>query len=329
MQNLSSFLQEYITSTEAFFEEKVFRKVKLHTPNYAALVDDHTNRTDGYSFVTDERNDLNGRKKDLLWGLTEKTGPHTLGLPGSPSELDPIACRHWMTDCEQGLELLFNNMFLTWGGPARGPELRTIGLYNTGGRRSIHWLPQYKLIAIVTWYHKSESTTGRESMVLRALPPQLSHLLVLYLAYVIPTLSYIANHVMNTEAATTYKTYLFTSFGTPWNTNKFSTILRKATKSWCGHALGIQQWRHTAKAIARQYLSTESRSLQELLKQERNSSTTVMDAQSAHTTQIALDWYAASRDVLAKMPGALQTAFISFSHAWFNHFGLDVAMSEE
>jgi RecQ family ATP-dependent DNA helicase len=101
-------------------------------------------------------------------------------------KLDPkAACRYGMA-VEKLLELLLFLTHLSYGQPARAPELLTVRYKNTaeGGVRNV--LIDRGLIMIVTGYHKGFSRTERLKVIHRFLPREIGTLLVYYLWLVLP-----------------------------------------------------------------------------------------------------------------------------------------------
>ena len=319
-RRLSPYLRAHITDTELFFDEKIFRGLKPWEPKYDELVDDYRNKEDGYSFTTDLRNGFHQRRMLLIEGFSNDDLKQTFWIhTHNGKHLNPMGCRRWLQDCEEGLERLFSAMFESWGGPSRAPELGSIVIGNLGGRRSVFW--QDGLLIIVVWFQRKRSKKGKENMVVHAVPPRLSRLFALYLAYVVPTMAYISQIIFDQETSDIYKAYLFSSFGKAWDARRYTRIMKGSTKACFGVSLGIHDWRHACIAISRQYFPQQYQALSKLRESQRQP-TNIIDAQGAHTSTIALNHYAVPADILLKIPGALRAAFIQFSCDWFTWLDL-------
>jgi hypothetical protein len=167
--------------------------------------------------------------------------------------------------------------------------------------------------------------TGAERWVIHALPPRLSRLFALYLAYVIPTISYMVQELLDQETSILYKSFLFTSFGKVWGTTQFTPLLRQVTDDCFGSALGVLEWRHAAIAIGRKEFAERFSLYEKAIQaqQTKDTTTSIMDAAACHTSGTANRHYAVPYDVLLKIPSALEEAFIAFSRDWFTWLGLE------
>jgi hypothetical protein len=322
---LPLYAQNHLSATETFFATNILKGAALWEPNYQELVDDYRNREDGYSFVTDPANGLLQHRRALLQVLM--SGDHRSSFvidTTAGTRLNAAGCRRWLRDCEQCLQYMFQDMILSWGVPSRATEIATVNPFNIGGRRSVFW--KSGLMLIILRYHKGQKITGLERWVIHALPPRLSRLLALYLGYVIPTAAYMAKELLDNETSKLYKSFLFTSFGKIWGTQKFTSLLRQATIACFDVALGIQDWRHAAIAIGRKEFVEKYRLFENAIQSQRRSKekTNIIDAAAAHTSSMARDHYAVPYDVLLRIPSALQDAFIAFSRDWFTWMGLGV-----
>lgn len=72
------------------------------------------------------------------------------------------------------------------GPPPRGPELCSANQHRlaSGARSSVDWLREQQAMVICVAYNKATHRRDRPSLVMRVLPPRLSHLLALYVTVV-------------------------------------------------------------------------------------------------------------------------------------------------
>ncbi|KAJ9653611.1 hypothetical protein H2201_009123, partial [Coniosporium apollinis] len=146
------------------------------------LVDDMTDSTVGYSFVSDPRNNLRGGRRRMLDRL--KTSPEWAALlkPGPDGfQLENKGWREYQSQLEKFKELLFLLVHIPGGPPGRGGEILTIRHVNAAqNMRNIFVLDGQ--VMVVSAYHKSQAITGQHKVIPRFLPSRIGQFLVAYLA---------------------------------------------------------------------------------------------------------------------------------------------------
>ena len=173
------------------FSESIDDLVHLPVIPWHLLEDNAADATIGYSFVN-RLIELEESSSDWIWSKL-KTVPAQRGAWFKASDSAHGSIRLCSTKAaqygaaiERFLMALLFLVHISYGQPARGPELLTVQHRNTanGGVRNI--FIDSGLVMIVTRYHKGFNHTEREKIIHRFLPREIGTLLVYYLWLVLP-----------------------------------------------------------------------------------------------------------------------------------------------
>jgi RecQ family ATP-dependent DNA helicase len=168
------------------------------------IIDNAADSSVGYSFVTqllemDRSSDGWVMKRivslDSLTRVWIQTGEAVQGS----IRLCPKKTAQYGLAIERFLELLLFLVHISYGQPARGPELLTIRYRNTanGGIRNL--IMDRGLLMLVMGYHKGFSRSERLKVIQRFLPREIGTLFVYYLWLVVPFWEELQVNVMGKE----------------------------------------------------------------------------------------------------------------------------------
>lgn len=155
------------------------------------LLDNAANIAIGLSLVDSLYRHDNGASKgwvfQKIWTDNARRGAWVQSITtGADMELNPkVACRYGIA-VERLLELLLFLIHLSYGQPARAPEILTVRYKNTADRGVRNVLVDQGLVMIVTGYHKGFSRSERLKVIHRFVPREVGILLVYYLWLVLP-----------------------------------------------------------------------------------------------------------------------------------------------
>jgi hypothetical protein len=132
-------------------------------------------------------------------------------------------------------------------------ELFSIRYRNTmsGGTRNL--IIEHGLVSFVTSYHKGYSVSGSTKLIHRYLNPELSQIVVQYLAVIRPFVEQLRNLAYG---QTNDSAFFWFRNDNPWSTSRLSTFFAAETKAHIGadSSLSIASWRHIAVAVSREHL---------------------------------------------------------------------------
>lgn len=106
------------------------------------------------------------------------------------------------------METLLPVIHIAYDQPARAEELATMLIKNRiNAMRSVYF--SRELVMLAGGYSKTRSTTGKDKLIARFLPEEVSDLLIKYLSLVRPMEAFIAEEI-DCEAFENYEKMLFT-----------------------------------------------------------------------------------------------------------------------
>jgi hypothetical protein len=153
--------------------------------------DDHSTIGPGDSWLHDTRNAtlVNAFHSRAHAFLHRHIGDRPAALlPGAfedvASNESLVWARGFLESGQRLLHMLWTLVHMTYGQPARSTEMRALLLRNGGNGTQRNLLLLGEQLLIVVAYNKSQSTTGRNNMVARFLPPSVSLRLARYLLFV-------------------------------------------------------------------------------------------------------------------------------------------------
>ncbi|KAK5651005.1 hypothetical protein OQA88_2933, partial [Cercophora sp. LCS_1] len=147
--------------------------------NWAELHDDIRDKTIGFSFVRDPRNQaagkhLEGSESWIIRQLFEDSNLKNqwLEMAGGSIQFRTAKVNTYLTQFNQFREILLIAIHLLAGQPARTTEILNIRHTNTpyGGLRNIMIL--HGMVSIVTSYHKNYQLSGQVKIIYRFLPQE-------------------------------------------------------------------------------------------------------------------------------------------------------------
>jgi hypothetical protein len=173
------------------------------------------------------------------------------GSGSQPAALDATAIDVYEAHAQDFLRRLLVLCHVTSGQPLRQPELLSVRWQNTDRQR--HVLLWEKLVLIHTQYHKGQQQTGAYKENVRFLPKAVGHLLLDYLAYVIPLRQLF---LRQRKRQALISPYLWSKLdGTVWPDSTLSSCLVKACARAKVPRLHTSSWRHFSAAICKEKFS--------------------------------------------------------------------------
>lgn len=151
--------------------------------NLDQIHDNLANWNVGYSFMTDEHNNLQKEFHALRTAATSAEGPRC--LINRKFQYRVCRCQDYLRNVDILVQRLFAAVHLTFGLPGRGTEINLVTWANT--REHIRNLyVRYGTMLIMTDNLKLKGSTGKPFWVVRAVLKSVARLLFLYIAYIRP-----------------------------------------------------------------------------------------------------------------------------------------------
>jgi hypothetical protein len=151
--------------------------------NLDQIHDNLANQNVGYSFMTDEHNNLQKAFHALRMVATSPDGPRSLVDEKFQYRVD--RCQEYLRDVDVSVRRLFAAVHLTFGLPGRGTEINLITWANS--REHIRNIcVRYGTMLIMTDNSKLKSSTEKPFWVVRAVTKSVARLLFLHIAYIRP-----------------------------------------------------------------------------------------------------------------------------------------------
>ncbi|KAJ4152201.1 hypothetical protein NW765_017710 [Fusarium oxysporum] len=212
------------------------------------IKDDMTNSDNGYSFVTDPKNNLTSAYLELLQrAYTARHGCLSRDDRWNWSEVDRYRKKE-----EDFRELLGLAMSLTGGQQPRWPELSSLWVENGElGPRGLYIHKGYFIY--VVRHHKAKRSTNREFVVVCFLLAELALALFKYCTYVRPFIDLLDRErgagnglamIGQSSSPLLFRTQSLFSNSKPWHMSRFTNVLRKVTFKVWGFAVNSRLLRH-------------------------------------------------------------------------------------
>ncbi|KAF8126882.1 hypothetical protein K438DRAFT_1790273 [Mycena galopus ATCC 62051] len=288
------------------WEKKILLGTGLYV-QYDDLADDLTNKTTGYSFLSDERNPFAQHKHTLATRIfqdPELRKKFTVQIPGvKGDQLNMRAVREWLIDLAEfeGLSIAANDE--EDGGPTRGTELSAMLACNTELRsRNLTGLGKH----VATIHPKRPPHPLGMGSFLGDLTVQLH-------TFARPLAQYFASVVWpeNPEIAAQYNHMLFMDFGKEFTTAKVGEFMVKTSIHILHWKMTVRPYRHINIAFRRKWCKAAT----DLL--EPDGFSIVNALQGGHTYDTENMGYGLSKeDVLTGMPEDVLLAYLDASSAW-------------
>lgn len=259
------------------------------------VIDNAAERRIGYSMADAMAQHDSGKSRGFLFRRlynNEQLSQHWYksGI-GEDKILSEKAAWKYGASIERFLELLFYCVHLSYGGPARVPEISSVRFRNTanGGVRNL--FIDRGLVMIVTGYHKGYSKTQKVKVIHRFLPREIGTLMAYYIWLVLPfweavqanawAVDSLPAEIWMTEPVEeevdgyesdsedapaptnpsppppshndSKKRRKLPGAGPHWTPARMSRIVVRESSRGCGQAINISAWRHAAVAFTRRY----------------------------------------------------------------------------
>jgi hypothetical protein len=298
------------------WERKVLLDLQVKV-QYGALVENLSNTSVGYSFLTDTRNKPLKSQDRLLLAIveSEEQRSHFLQFDSKSGKVvwNKSALREWLLDYSEFQKLALTRCEMLAGGPGRSTEFTSMMQHNTVDRntRSIHILDNY--VAIVRQYHKSSQLTGQDKFIPHALDGVMSDLIIQDLALAKPFAQFAAHLCFpdRPEIQDLYRDYLFVNNTQLFTVEGMTEVLKDYTLPVLGISLGIRDWRHVAIAFKRK-LCSEAMDLYE----GAYAGDSIHVRQAGHSRAVEDRVYGLSPDALLGAAEDLLPLFMAASTKW-------------
>lgn len=294
------------------WENKILKGISARV-HYESLADDLTNKSFGYSFLTDKRNTC-FTDRDIL-GKAFLADPRTASIFGHQTSgqwiWDISALKGWLRDYAEFQEHLLLRCQTLGGAPGRGTELTGISFCNTKYRqRNLVMLGSH--LTLLRCYHKSSALSGQDKLIPHGLDALTSDLIIQSLALARP-FAELAIHLCyphNPDITTLYQTQLFVNESKLFTTDNISNLLSRLSLQHCNIQLKVNCWRHISIAFKRK-LGQFAEDLLELDEED-----TVDALQAGHSRATENRIYGLSPDALTGASEDILPLFLDASKQW-------------
>ncbi|KAK7434305.1 hypothetical protein VKT23_020255 [Stygiomarasmius scandens] len=262
--------------------------------DYGPLADDLTNKTAGYSFLDDERNDLQKYSHALSEAFfrDERVRKHFLILDTTGSiTLNPVTVRKWLFSLSKLEGCLLVCDHLCGGGPARGTEITSSLARNTRFRaRNLYGLGA--IVATVRQYTKTSHLSGSDKLIPNGLESFTADFLLRLHALARPFAAFLSSRMCPNDPyiVFNYRHMLFMDNLREFDGDRLSDLLVQYSKPVLGWGFKVGSWRHIFIAFNRK-INPHSQSLVDAEEQD-----TVGTLQAGHSRAIENQHYGLSPD---------------------------------
>jgi hypothetical protein len=206
LSKLQQMVTSAFTSAEELIEELLALFTGIKEYDMSKLCDKMFEEAPGYSFVTDQSNNL-----DHLWlDILEQTGWD-----------NPILQLQFLEKMEKLRDLLFILMHLTLGSPSQVTSLTILQLLNTDTMMRSFVVFGGDLF-MITWYRKQRSTIQRDIIGIKCFSPRLANIFMPYLILLRNAKNAIRNHAnggSRLDSASYFSYYFVKEDGRPFSEN--------------------------------------------------------------------------------------------------------------
>ncbi|KAG6819291.1 hypothetical protein H0H93_013337 [Arthromyces matolae] len=297
------------------WERKVLMNLSLHLP-YTSLVDDLSNTTVGYSFISDSRNPFMADKDQLMRAVLNDPNLHDRFVSAYDSNGKPvwniIAFRLWLESYASFHGQLLMRAEMLGGAPARGTELTAMSYKNTPTTFHRSLIAFGTTLAIIVTYHKGSSMTGMDKLIPHALDAVTSDLIIQDLAISRPFAELAVSLCFpgNSSMFQVYNQHLFINNGQLFDTEDLSTLMKDVTARSLRAPLGVRAWRQVCIALRRKH----SPVFEQLI--EEDNGDTIEALQASHNRWTENRVYGLSSDSLSGVPEDILYDFLKASTHW-------------
>ncbi|KAG5633746.1 hypothetical protein H0H81_005578 [Sphagnurus paluster] len=284
--------------------------------NYGNLVDDLTNRSVGYSFISETRNPFHANRDLLLEHILTSPTLRSRFISGIGPDGMPVwkklELRAWLYKYSVFEGLLLVRAEMLGGAPGRMTELTAMTYKNVATTTHRNFMTFGKYLAMLVTYHKGTAISGGEKMIPHAFDGVTSDLLIQNLAIARPFAELAAQicHPTNSKIRQIYREHLFVNNGRLFNTDDVTQIMRQHSNPIIQYAIGVHSWRHICLAFKRKLCS----SLEQLVEEEDTD--TVEAQQASHSRKTENRIYGLSADSLSGVAEDVLPLYLDASTDW-------------
>lgn len=162
----------------------------------------------------------------------------------------------WLQQAHQASKLIMALAHLSGGMPARGTEAVSLRYVNCGPVVRNVYFTRGQALLLAT-YGKQSATQGRNIVIGRFLPRELSCALFFFLAKIRVMECDLAAALGDTDRSTTGTTYLFTGPAGQVSSDTFCRSFASTLRKLSGQTIGIRDYRQAVRAFTRRLLPSE------------------------------------------------------------------------
>lgn len=290
----------------------------LTIPQPETVADDFTNKSNGYSYLSDPRNPYRHERTTLLRAvladpyLRKRFTNGVDAVTGRPM-WNTINARMYLKRVRDFDALLLMRCEMASGAPIRGTELASMRFQNTTTRSRNHYrLGNFPML--VGSYSKGSATTGDKG-VGHGIDALGGNLLEKGLTFVRPFCNMLAAECFSGQefqrVYELYNNYLFVDYDRPFTTDRISDMMKALTATHLKVPLPISKWRHVSIGF-RQVLCRQA------LSDATSTSSTYRAAaeQAGHSQNIENRLYAVNEDAIDGTSGGDLSRFCEVSVAF-------------
>lgn len=283
------------------------------------VADDLSNRSVGYSFLTDERNTYHREKATVLSfvlsdpSLTNRFSNGFDYLTGRPM-WNPLGIRLYLKQIQTFCSLLLVRIEMTSGAPIRGTELTAMTFQNTSSRRR-NLVMFGKFLVVLGLYSKTSSLTQSDRLIAHGVDALTAGLLIHFLTFIRPFVQILVTESFSPEAYPgihdMYDNFLFVDYDKLFTTERLSAIMEEYTNRFLSVPLSISHWRHVSIGFQKAHCRKELRSVTDIAEGDRAAAD-----QAGHSLALESRMYALSADGVEGTPGREMHLFCNVSVAY-------------
>ncbi|KAH8591926.1 hypothetical protein B0O99DRAFT_631472 [Bisporella sp. PMI_857] len=279
--------------------------------NLDQIHDNLANWNVGYSFMTDEHNNLQKAFHALRIAATSAESPRC--LMDEKFQYRVGRCQEYLRDVDALVRRLFAAVHLTFGLPGRGTEINLVTWANS--REHIRNIcVRYGTILILTDNSKLKGSTEKPFWVVRAVPKSVARLLFLYIVYIRPFADSLQKALAPQDAERT--AYLYVSYHSSrkhFSATDGSSALHSLTDA-SSMPMKIGLYRQASIAIAKKHVEN---TVKDVNPWEPSSMAEQISAwQCTHNVRTHRNMYARSSDIPSGLTEDLIVLYLYNSIKW-------------
>ncbi|QRV82340.1 ATP-dependent DNA helicase tlh2 [Ceratobasidium sp. AG-Ba] len=272
------------------------------------IFDNYSRRDAGYSFLTDRRNCF----CEWTYALSSRmfANPKASCMFEKQRDangkvvLNERRVDQWLCDYSYAIR----------GQPSRGAEFVLVRLMNDGWRvRNVYMMSNGRL-AIVLFYTKVSSMTGKDRVVAYCVPWRITRLFIIIYGLVHPFVKQILEVLLEGEAADdarrTHEVYMFALRGHMHTSAQLSDDLKSFYSNTCGEELGVRDNRHFMIGVMRHETP--------LSKGPAERALALIDLQAGHGPGVAGMFYAVEASAAHELTNEQLSGFFICSLVWYS-----------